>query len=99
HTTLFRSRGHGARAREEAAVAWLLLEGATVQEDLAAEQGHPRPPAGGPALVRRESGDAEVLLLLNRPRGRGIPDGQVCVGARTYHALARIEPEDARGVL
>src|SRR5262249_59930681 len=92
-------RGHGARACEEAAVARLLVEGAAAQEDLAAEQRHPWPPARRPSLVWCEARDAQMLLLLDGPRRRRVPDGQISVGAHADGALAWIEPEDARGIL
>ena len=92
--------GERARAGEELAEARLLLEHAlAVQQDLAAQERHPRLAARLPALVGREAGDAEVLRPLDGPGGRLVPDAQVRVGAHADHALPRVEPEDARGIL
>src|SRR5262245_16508396 len=89
-----------ARPRQILAEAGLLLEHpVTAEHDLTAQQRHPRSPANLPALVRREARDAEMLGALDSPLGRGIPDRDIGVGADTDHALARIEPEDARRVL
>src|SRR5437867_8806128 len=89
----------GARAREESAMAGLLLEGVPIQEYLAAEESHPWPAPRRPSLVGREARDAQMLLLLDGPGWRGIPDGEIGVRDHAHRAIARIEAEDARGIL
>ena len=40
-----------------------------------------------------------MLRALDGPLGRGVPDGEIGIGADPDHALAGIEAEDPRGIL
>src|SRR2546421_1555983 len=90
----------GPRPPQVASVAGLLLQGAVgVEHGLAAHQGHPGLAAHGPALVGRETRDAEVLAALDRPLALGVPDREIRVRADADRALARVETEDAGRIL
>ena len=85
-------------ARDEPAEARLGVQPAVLDDDAAAQDRRRRPARDRPALPRAVV--AVVVQVVHRDRALDvrIPEDEVGVAARRDHALARVEPGDARRV-
>ena len=88
-------RGHWAFALHELAVAGLLFEFSVVEEDLAAEEGHPGTAGDLPALEQGVAGVAQVVSGGDDAVDAWVEDEKVGVGSGLNHTLAGVEAEDA----